>query len=251
MLPSHTNLHVLLTALVHALRQQSIADSSHSTYASAFRKFQTFLGLMNVSLDHFLSSLQTVQSYTTCYVAWLFCLQDFQVSSITTYLASLQFHISNTFNSSFTIWHPALHRLLQGCTRLQNIEQPLFNRAKLPFSRALILFGQLHVLGPSPMAEAFHAALCFGFMFLLRKSEFLTPPSGTPRLVARFRMTISADNVLFWFGELSIASCAPLPSSTLPDFVSIFILASKADQFGKGATQFFPSDPTATRSMRA
>ena len=199
---------------------------------------------MQVSITQFLSSQEVVHYYTTLYVSWLYGFNNFQHSSLTTYLAGLQFHITNTYCSNFTIWHPALHRVLAGFYRLQSIEVPVFNRSKLPFTRQLIIFAQRFVLGTSSMAEAHHAALCFGFMFLLRKSEYLTNSLGHPRMVLNLQMTIIAANVLFWFGNLSVPASGPFPPliNSFPDFVSIFIPVSKADQFGKGATRFFPAD---------
>ena len=87
---------------------------------------------------------------------------------ITTYLAALQFHVANTFNSPYTIWHKGLHQVLKGFLRIQTIEAPIFNKTKLPFTRDLIQYAQHHVLGTTPTDEALHAALCLGFMFLLR-----------------------------------------------------------------------------------
>ena len=180
--------------------------------------------------------------YTCWYVSWLFALHNFQCSSITTYLAALQFHVSNTFNSPYTIWHKGLHQVLKGFLRIQTTEAPIFNKTKLPFTRDLIQYAQHHVLGTTPTDEALHAALCLGFMFLLRKSEYLTDAHGLPTMIQNRPITLLAQNVIFWFGETSVTSSGPFPTNKEPDFISIHIIVSKADQFGKGATRFFPTN---------
>lgn len=141
------------------------------------------------------------------------------------------------------MWHPKLHRFLKGLFREQCVEMPIFNRIKLPFTRALILISQVKVLSSSNFHEAVHAALCFGFMFLLRKSEFLTDKFGKPKYIDKKPIAVKAQNVMFWFGDSAIPSTGSLPQKTFPDLISIFIVTSKADQFAKGSTRFFPSDP--------
>ena len=189
-----------------------------------------------------MSTQASIHYYTCWYVSWLFAINNFQCTSITTYLAALQFHVTNSFNSPFTIWHKGLHQVLKGFLRIQCIETPAFNKAKLPFTRDLILLAQRSILGTNPRDEAAHAALCLGFMFLLRKSEYLTDAHGNPTFIHQRPITLLAQNVLFWFGDVSIPSTGPFPANAVPDFISIFIIVSKADQFGKGATRFFPTD---------
>jgi hypothetical protein len=55
-------------------------------------------------------------------------------------------------------------------------------------------------------------------------------------------IAVTAQNILFWFGDSCVSAAGPFPPTILPDFISIFIIVSKADQFGKGATRFFPAD---------
>jgi len=145
-IPPVKELHRLLTAIVYIAKQHSIATSSHGTYRSALKKFFIFLRETNLTMDLVLSSSRKAHKFICWYVSWLFARKNFQCSSITTYLAGLQFHINNTFSSPISIWHKELHRVLAGFRRLQVLEAPIFNKAKLPFTRALILLAQFKVL---------------------------------------------------------------------------------------------------------
>lgn len=191
----------------------------------------------------FIATEQNVHNFAILFAVWMFTCKGLQHKTILTYLCGLQFHLSSSIHSPFSVWHPKLYRILKGLFRDQCAEMPIFNRIKLPFSRALILIAQTKVLSSSLFHEALHASLCFGFMFLLRKSEFLTDNMGRSKIIEKKQICIKAKNVTFWFGEKSIRSSEKLPCQIYPDFISIFIEVSKADQYAKGATRFFPSDP--------
>jgi hypothetical protein len=81
-----------------------------------------------------------------------------------------------------------------------------------------------------------------GFMFLFRKSEYLTGPNKTPKLVNGQVHTLIASDTNFWFGNTSFPAHSSSFPHQLPDMMSMYLPLSKGDPLGKGATRFFPSD---------
>ena len=89
------------------------------------------------------------------------------------------------------------------------------------------------------------AALCVGFMFLFRKSEYLTAKNGIPKSSMGVTSTLLAENTHFWFNDVPYAACATsFPLQDRPSMMSMFLPISKGDPLGKGATRFFPADPS-------
>ena len=147
-----------------------------------------------------------------------------------------------------SIWSPAVHQVMRGFTRDEAIYLPMRKKIKLPFTRAMILSGAdqilRHLIDPL-LAVAMHAAMCLGFMFLFRKSEFLTGPDGLPRKVNSAHATLVAEDLFFWYGSDSYPATAGMNiPATHPEMISMFIAVSKGDQFGKGATRFFIAEPS-------
>jgi hypothetical protein len=82
-----------------------------------------------------------------------------------------------------------------------------------------------------------------GFMFLLRKSEFLPDKYGNGKIVNGVKCTLLAENVVLWWDNVPYTSISNYFPPTPPDYVSIFLPRSKGDPLGKGATRFFPRQP--------
>lgn len=186
------------------------------------------------------------------YAVFLFVIDKLQTSTITTYLAGLQHHLV-TNDVPQTVWSPALSQVLQGFRRDEAIYLPQNKKIKLPFTRALILVAfHKFIQGlPSELsASSLHAALCLGLMFLLRKSEFLTGRDRKPKMTNGLPATLLAKNLCLWYGETfySASSGDKIPLKP-PDMISIFLPVMKSDQFGKGATRFFPAEPSNHQCM--
>lgn len=141
-----------------------------------------------------------------------------------------------------TLWHPALNQVLLGIDRETSFESALINKSKLPFSLPLILLARSKVLMNTVTFElyAVFAALCFGFMFLFRKSEFLTDARGRGKMERGIKSTIVSDHVLLYWGDVCYPSTSRFLPPTPPDYISAFLPRSKGDPLGKGATRFFP-----------
>ena len=204
-------------------------------------------------------STTSIQRSILPYVSYLFVIEGLRLSTITTYLAGLQhFLITNDILQS-TLWSKPLHQVLKGFQYQESVERPMSVRHKLPLTLSIIFTGYNQVIcnptspfwrsqnlslwSTSPFVRhSFLAALCFGFMFLLRKSEFLTNGDRVPKITQSRVATIVASNTHFWFGETPYPAHGPFPIAGYPDMMSIYLPISKGDPFGKGATRFFPSD---------
>ena len=186
------------------------------------------------------------------YVTYLFSFQNLAHSTITTYLAGLQHHL-HINDHPVSVWFPALHQCLKGFQKIEYAVTPLSQRIKLPFTLSLIFSCDHHFLSqhPDPFARAsLLAALVVGFMFLFRKSEFLTAANRKPKVSDNVIATLLAANVHFWYGTTAFAASDGLRIPAIcPEMVSIYIPRSKGDPFGKGATRFFPSDPNNIRCV--
>lgn len=190
-------------------------------------------------------STQLLYQVACQFAAYLFLFRGLQPSTIRTYLSGVNHHLSTADVISGSIWTPQLNQVLRGIDRLTSFESALINRAKLPFTLPLILLARDQVLlrGATFQLRAIFAALCLGFMFLLRKSEFLTNAAGVGNEMAGIRVTLEADNVHLWWGDVPYASTARYLPDSPPDYISIFLPRQKGDQLGKGATRFFPRQP--------
>jgi hypothetical protein len=180
------------------------------------------------------------------FVTYLFSIENLLVSTIKTYLAGVQHNLTMD-NTGLTVWSPKLHQIIKGSQRDEADFTPAHKRLKLPFTRQMILSACalfFNRLSDHLLAIALHAAMCMGLMFLFRKSEYLTGPDRKPKLQGPRTVTLVAENLRFWYGETNYGSdqWQQLPNY-LPEFISMYIAGHKGDQFGKGATRFFPSEP--------
>ena len=183
---------------------------------------------------------------TACkFAAWMFFMRGLAYSTIKTYIAAVSFTLFVNNLSPGSLWHLKLNKIVKGIERNCASEKPIFNRTKLPFTRAMIALALVNVLDNGSIFElrAIHAALCMGLMFLFRKSEFLTNSQGVGKYVDGKPVTLLADDVFFWYGDVSYCATNPLLPIDAPEFLSMFLPHSKSDQMGKGATRFFPADP--------
>ena len=184
------------------------------------------------------------------YVSYLFVFELLYLSTITTYLAGLQ-HVLVTTDVPRSVWSPALHQTMRGFRRDETLLFKERKQIKIPFTRPMIKIAFERLLlkfyGPdSIISVATHAALCMGLMFLFRKSEFLTGANRKLKFSNGLPVTLLARNVQVWYDDDTSFTAAQgqfLPSQ-VPVFLSIFLEATKNDQFGKGAQRFFPADPT-------
>lgn len=187
-------------------------------------------------------SVPDILTLMCTFAAYLFFFRGLAPSTIRSYIQGVdhQLKISNIISG--TVWHPALNQTLKGIDRQTSFESALINRAKLPFSLPLILLARSSVLLDLESFELYSvfAALCMGFMFLFRKSEYLTDHRGKGKTVRGEKCTLLSDNVLLWWGSISYPSTARCFPSTPPDYISIYLPRSKGDPYGKGATRFFP-----------
>ena len=202
--------------------------------------------VVGLSLSFVTSSYEVVQHQACKFAAWMFYCQGLQHATIKTYLAGVSFVLFINNMTPGSIWHPRLNRVVSGIARECSIERPLHDRCKLPFTRSMILIAFMNVLDNGSLfsLRAIHAALCVGIMFLFRRSEFLTDASGHGKVVDGKPVTLLADDVHCWYGDDCFSATSRSMPTRTPDFISMFLAQSKGDQYGKGATRFFPSDPS-------
>jgi len=184
------------------------------------------------------------------FVTYLFAFELLRISTITTYLAGLQ-HTLVTSDIPRTVWSPALHQTIRGFTRDEVALFPERRHIKIPFTRSMIKAAYDRILlkisyPNSIITLANHAALCMGLMFLFRKSEFLTGVDKKVKRTNNLTVTLLAKNCQLWYDDNSSfkASEGCLFPSLPPVYLSIYLEATKNDQFGKGAQRFFPADPS-------
>ena len=205
-----------------------------------FRQFCIFLAVSKLTMAGL--ELSGTLSLVCTFAAYSFFFRGLQPATIRSYLQGVDHHLKMANIISRTIWHPALNQTLQGIERESSFESALINKSKLPFSLPLILFARSHVLANTVSFElyAIFSALCLGFMFLLRKSEFLTDKKGKGKVERGIQYTLLSDTVLLYWGDVCYPSTSRFLPPTPPDFISIFLPRSKGDPMGKGATRFFP-----------
>ena len=247
----------ILEKIASNTRSKSVCDTSASTYNIAIRRFFSYLDLIHLDIVDLTVSTTTIQRSILPYVSYLFVIEGLRLSTINTYLAGLQHFLITHDILQSTIWSKPLHQLLKGFQYQESVERPMSIRHKLPLTLSIIFNGYNQVISnptspfwrsqslslwsTSPFVKhSFLAALCFGFMFLLRKSEFLTNSDRIPKITQSRVATIIASNTHFWFGETPCPAHGPFPPTGYPDMMSIYLPISKGDPFGKGATRFFP-----------
>jgi hypothetical protein len=179
------------------------------------------------------------------YVSYLFILEKLACSTVKTYVAGLQFYLFSNDYITNSIWSPRLNQCLKGFFRQESVEKPLSGKHKLPFTLSMIFWAHDNIISRSYdpfVRSALLSSLCVGFMFLFRKSEYLTSTNRIPKSSNGIISTLLAKNTHFWFNEDSYPASGPFPIDTLPSMMSIYLPLSKGDPYGKGATRFFPSD---------
>jgi hypothetical protein len=142
---------------------------------------------------------------------------------------------------------------MRGYQRDESVYLPQHKKIKMPFGRSMIRSAYLLVLSTYKdrvLADAIHAALCMGFMFLFRKSEYLTGPDRKLAATNGVVAPLQAGDVHFWYNNTpySADQGSKIPPLA-PDLISMYLYRSKCDQFGKGATRFFPSQPLNPQCM--
>ena len=236
----------VLDHLSRVARSKSISDSSQITYDVAIRRFLSYLDLTKQNLDHLVETNTLVNSVLP-YAAYLFIIENLAFNTIKTYIAGLQFFLYTQDYITTTIWSPKLHQSLKGFYLQESREKPLADRHKLPITLSMIFWGNQHVISVSKntfVKKALFASLCVGFMFLFRKSEYLTAKNRQPKIVYGVAATLIASNTHFWFKDAHYTASGPFPANFVPDMMSIYLALSKGDPYGKGATRFFPGDPS-------
>jgi hypothetical protein len=234
----------ILEKLGQSARIHSIGCSSQNTYDVGVRRFLSYLDITQQSI------LTLVQSNTLIpamipYVSYLFIIEKLASATIKTYLAGLQFYLFSNDYISTSIWSPRLHQCLKGFFLQESIEKPLSKKFKLPFTLSMIFWARDNILCRAQdqfIKSALFSALCVGFMFLFRKSEYLTSSNRIPKSSRGIISTLLAKNTHFWFDEESYAASGPFPIQFVPSMMSIYLPLSKGDPYGKGATRFFPGD---------
>ena len=179
------------------------------------------------------------------YVAYLFVFQNLAYHTVKTYVAGLQYYLF-TNDLSTSIWTPQLHQSLKGFLLRESREKPLSERTKLPVTLSMIFWARDNIIAKSPspfVRSALLASLSVGFMFLFRKSEYLTERNRRPKISYGMVSTLTAEYTHFWFGDVPFsADSKNFPERLLPSMISMYLPLSKGDPLGKGATRFFPAD---------
>jgi len=225
---------------VQVLRESSVGDDSNKTYNVGFNQFCIFLVVARITVTGM--TVPDILSVICSFAAYSFFFRGLAPNTIRSYIQGVDHHLKMSNIISGTVWHPALNQTLRGIDRQASFETALINRAKLPFSLPLILMARSNVLSNGETFELYSvfAALCMGFMFLFRKSEYLTDKRGKGKLVHGECCTLLSDNVLLWWGTTSYPSTSRFLPFTPPDYISIYLPRTKGDPYGKGATRFFP-----------
>jgi hypothetical protein len=182
------------------------------------------------------------------YVTFLFAFELLRVSTITTYLAGLQ-HELVTNDIPRSVWSKPLHQTIRGFMRDEVEFFPHRRHIKVPFTRSMIKTAYEKLLlkyygANSILSLGCHASMCMGLMFLFRKSEYLTGKDKKVKKTNGLTVTLLAKNCQLWYDDGSSFKASEgrkLPP-TCPVFLSIYLEATKNDQFGKGAQRFFPAD---------
>jgi len=183
------------------------------------------------------------------FVTYLSMVTSLKLSTITTYFAGVQHHlVMNDVPKS--VWSKNLHQVMKGYERKEALFSLMNERAKIPFTRHMILFA-LDWLSCRYGKENFwvlamHAALCMGFMFLFRKSEFLTKSDGKPKVNdSGIIVTLQAEDVELWFNGIGFKATDWMKFPSGPcEMICMFLRGGKSDQFGKGASRWNIAEPS-------
>jgi hypothetical protein len=182
------------------------------------------------------------------FVTHLFVIVTLKLSTITTYLAGLQHHLVMN-DIPKTVWSKELHQVMSGYQRDEAAISPMVERFKIPFTRHMILSSKTLMsswLGKDSFwVIAMHAALCMGFMFLFRKSEFLTKSDRKPKVNDNgIIVTLQAEDVELWFNGVGYKATEWMNFPEFPcEMLSMFLRGGKSDQFGKGASRWNIAEP--------
>jgi len=236
----------LLIRLADNARQQCVAEQSKVTYATGMRRFVAFLACLGTVLAVVVQA-QDWQDYPRAFMAYLYYYEQIRVKSIITYLAGVQ-HYLKVRDYRVSVWSMALHQQIKGHERDDDEVFPGRNKIKIPFTRHMILKAWECVLSRmenQALALALYAALCLAFLFLFRKSEYLTGKDRQPKVIGVKVATLQAKNVQFHYsdGRIFTAAAGHALPAEVPEFLSMRLNCSKNDQLGKGASRFAPSCP--------
>lgn len=210
------------------------------------RRFVVFLACLGVTWQ-LATTAPDWKYYPGEFVVQMYYVEELRLSTITTYLAGVQ-HYLRMGNIPVSVWSPELHDQMRGHDRDEEWYFPGRKKVKIPFTRHMILQAwMLHLrhFRDRRLALAVYAALCLGFMFLFRKSEYLTGVNKKPKVVAGKVATLTAAHLQFHYGDrvFKASDGAAIPEE-VPEFMSMYLSVSKGDPFGKGAARFAPSDST-------
>lgn len=211
------------------------------------RRFVAFLAIVGVGMGYAVQSREWI-NYPIAFVAYLFHFEHVKLSSIGTYLAGVQ-HFLSVNDVPVRVWSKALSQQIKGHEREEEVLYPDRKKVRLPFTRHMILKAWalvLSVMTDRHQALAIYAALCLAFIFLFRKSEFLTGNDRKPKVINGKTATLIAKNLQFHYpnGDVFSAADGMAIPERCPEFMSMHLLCSKNDQIGKGASRFAPSDPS-------
>ena len=195
------------------------------------------------------------------YSAYLFIIENLAVKTIRTYIAALQYFLfSNDFITT-SVWSPRLNQSIKAYVLKESKERPLSKRFKLPFTLSMIFWCFHKVIKSNShyfwsvsslsiyknntfVHDALLASLCMGFMFLFRKREYLTDIDKRPKISNGQVRTLIASDTNFWFEDIPYPANSKSFPPGLPTMISMYLPLSKGDPLGKGATRFFPSEPS-------
>jgi hypothetical protein len=210
------------------------------------RSFLAFLAWEGKRLEDVVKSPDWLL-YPRTFTVYCYFGAKLRLSTITTYLAGVQ-HYLKMADANVTVWSAALHDQMRGHERDEEVYFPGRKRVKIPFTRFMIVQAwllHLSLFADKLKALAVYAALCLGFIFLFRKSEFLTGANRQLKFAAGKVATLTAAHLQFHYGDRVYDASRGLEiPAECPEFMSMYLEHSKGDQFGKGAARFAPSEPS-------
>ena len=180
---------------------------------------------------------------------YLYYWEKLRIKSIIGYLAATQHLLKMQKVRDRSVWSLELHQQIKGLERDDDEVFPGRTKTKLPFTRHLLLQAWelvLRHMKNKQQALAIYAAMCLAFLFLFRKSEYLTKKDRHLKQIGLKIATLQAKNVQFHYsdGRLFTAASGDSLPEEVPEFLSMKLICSKNDQIGKGAARFAPSCPT-------
>jgi hypothetical protein len=160
-----------------------VGESTHHQQVVGYHKFQAFCRAIGMSeIQLYTIPTSELKGLLRRFAIWMFFQGLNGESTIPQYVANAKTILSQyqVITVPEDLHDPLLLVILKGIERESLVSKPRITSHKLPFTRAMINKARTQVLlNLSTMAfQAIHAALCLAFMFLLRKSEYLTSATG-------------------------------------------------------------------------